>query len=266
MTPEPTPLGEPENNGPVHIPPSSVPEELAAREYIASEVRQASVSLQRTRLVCIVSTLIFLGYMWYLTAGLGRILQPRSAAETMTGLINEHVQEQAQDLAGQMQQRIPTLIAQIPDYAIQQMPSYREKLEQQFSTSLTTQCNTLAPQLQKQMDDYLDSHKDQVKDALTAGQDPAAVKEITSGMTEGFLAALKERPAGGESVQDKLDSSLQDLQAIQAKMDRLANATDLTPEEKKTRHAIAVMATQINKNVPKAGIVQPATSTPTGTL
>jgi hypothetical protein len=256
----------PEPVDPLGVPPQPVAADTTASEYIARELRVAERSLMRTRLTALIATIVVLLYMGWLTIGLHNYLRPTTAAHTVTGLIDERVQDQAEVLATQVRDQIPTMIAKLPDYALAQLPSYRSSFENRFETELQSACASTAPKVEQNLDQYLTEHKDQIKTVLDGGKDPAAVKTLTDGLTQDFLAALKEPVAGGESVQDKLDASLQALQAVQKKMDRLANATDLTPEEKKTRHAIAVMANQINKNVPKAGIVQPATSTPTGTL
>ena len=58
-----------------------------------------------------------------------------------------------------------------------------------------------------------------------------------------FMKYLSEKSGtDGESVKDKIDESLVALRDIEKKMDRLANAKDLTPHERKVRRAIAIMA------------------------
>ena len=53
------------------------------------------------------------------------------------------------------------------------------------------------------------------------------------------------------SIKDKIDKSLDALKKMEGQMDRLANATDLTSQEKKTRRAIAIIAKTVDKNIEK---------------
>lgn len=241
--------------------PSEMPAadgESVARNYIAAELRAAQVSLNRTRLISVISVAVVLIYMVVLTVGLGRMLRPRAAADVVTGLVGDRVQEQAADLASQFKERVPALIGQAPDYALRQLPSYRETLENQLEAALAAQCTATAPKLEQGMDEYLASHKEQIKDGLATGQDPDAVKTLTTGLMQNFVTALKERPAGGESVQDKLDQSLDALTAIQKKTDRLAYGKNLTASEKKTRRAIAILTAKINTQIEQRGLVRSA--------
>ena len=103
-------------------------------------------------------------------------------------------------------------------------------------------------------------HKDAMHQALTASANSPAISQMGEGITQTFLDTLKETPTnGGESVQMKIDKSLSSLGDIQKKMDRLANAKDLTPQEKKTRHLIAIMTKTINTQMPKGVQVTSAT-------
>ena len=52
---------------------------------------------------------------------------------------------------------------------------------------------------------------------------------------------LNQRMGGEESLQAKLDKTLHALRDIKKMTDRLTTATDLTPQEKKARHAIAII-------------------------
>lgn len=233
------------NNGAPTPPADSISE-----QYILDELAKSKISLNRTRLFSIVSLVAAVVYMSVITVNLGQFLRPAQAAELARGLIAQKVEDQGPDIAAQFKQQVPVLIAQAPDYAMQQMPVYRQNLEDQFDKDLTTNLAAGSDQLDKNMDDYMHTHKDEVKSVLASGADPAAVKSLGDGVTQEFLSSLKTTQVNGESIQSKFDSSLEALTAVQKKMDRLANARDLTPQEKKTRHAIAIMTKTINRHTP----------------
>ncbi|MBI3192129.1 MAG: hypothetical protein HYZ36_05630, partial [Pedosphaera parvula] len=62
-----------------------------------------------------------------------------------------------------------------------------------------------------------------------------------------LMGYLEEKPEGGESIKEKLDTSLDALKRIDKQMERLATAKDLTPQEKKTRRAIAIVSKKLDK-------------------
>jgi len=51
-----------------------------------------------------------------------------------------------------------------------------------------------------------------------------------------------QHDADGRDLKKQIDELAVSLKDIEKRMDRLANATDLTPEEKKARRALAVIA------------------------
>ena len=241
------------------IPTPTPPADNVSEQYILDELAKSKLSLNRTRIFSIVSLLAVGAYMGFITVNLGDFLRPTHAAELAKGLIAQRVQEQGPDLIVQARQQIPVLIAQAPDYAMTQLPVYRQNLEDRFDTDMKTNLASGSDQLDKSLDDFMSAHKDEVKEALASGADPAATKALGDGITQEFLASLRTTKVGGESIQAKFDSSLEALTAVQKKMDRLASATDLTPQEKKTRHAIAIMTKTINRETPH---LTPGAATP----
>ena len=234
------------DNGPDPAPPA----DTLSEQYILNEVAKGKISLNRTRIFSVVSLVAAAVYMGVVTVNLSQFLRPAQAAELARGLIAQRVEEQGPDIAAQLKQQLPVLISQAPDYAMQQLPIYRQSLEDQFDKDLTTNLASGSAQLDKNLDDYMATHKDEVKTVLASGADPAAAKTLGDGITQEFLGSLKTTQVDGESIQSKFDSSLESLTAIQKKMDRLANASNLTPQEKKTRRAIAIMTKTINREVP----------------
>ncbi len=233
------------------------PAENIAENYVSEELAKSKISLKRTRLFSIIALIVAAVYMGVVTSNLSQFLRPTQAAELARGLIAQRVEEQGPDIAAQLKQQVPVLIAQAPDYAMQQLPVYRQNLEEQFDTSLKTNLESGSAQMDKTLDDFFATHKDEVKSVLASGADPAAVKTLGDGVTQEFLGSLKTTQVNGESIQSKFDSSLEALTAVQKKMDRLAANSGLTPEEKKTRHAIAIMTKTIKRETPKLPAAAP---------
>ena len=238
------------------------PAENLAERYLATQVARARRSLNLTRIFGMLSVFFSLAYLGWVTLGLQQYLRPVPAAQLANGIILERVSDQGPQLAASIREQLPTLISQIPDYAQQQVPVYREALEDRFQADLTQSLGKSSAQLDQGLDEYLQGHQQEIKQALTAGQDPQATQQLGAEIGQEFLTSLKQTTVNGETVQSKLDASLTSLQQVQKKMDRLANAKDLSPQEKKTRHAIAVMSQAIKKNVPPAPALTAATLKP----
>ncbi len=222
-----------------------------AAQYIAKELAQFRVALQRTQIFGSLLLLATLGYMGYLAYNFQQNLEPQTAAQIASGAISERVNDQADTFVDQMRERVPQLIAGLPDTVIKSLPGYRQQLETQINTDLTQHSKQAADNLSGQLDSYLDLHKDEMKSVLDSGNDSTAVKQMGAEIEQQFLDSLKKTDAGnGETVQNKLDKTLQSLHEIDTMMTKLAANKNLTPQEQKARHAIAIMAETANQGAP----------------
>ena len=145
--------------------------EGVAESYIATELKKARAGLQRTMITSLVLLAVVGGYLGYIAYTFNKNLQPAAAAEIAAGVIDERVETHATDIAAQLQERIPALISELPDYAKTELPTYRAALENQIETDLTRHCQSMSAQLGQHMDEFLVAHKADVKDLLAAGQD-----------------------------------------------------------------------------------------------
>lgn len=231
--------------------PPQVPQaggESVAEEYLVRQVREARSALRRTQIGAMVIGLLLIGYFTYVTATLQSALRPQNAAEIANGLIAQRVEEQGPQIAADLKQRVPALIAGLPDYAIREMPGYREALENQIVKDLEGYSTASSKELEENLDTFLTAHKDEIKQVMEDSADPAVVKQLGAELETEFLSHLKETPIShGETLQAKLDKTLEALQAVEKKMARLATAGDLTPQEKKARRAIAILSTRIDR-------------------
>ena len=244
MTSGPTSTPEPENTptgGAIVVDSGTT-----AENYVSSELVKARASLRSTQIASILAVLILGGYMLFLTTGFRSRLEPHVAAETAEGLLMQQIDDNGPELANQLKQKIPEFLEKTPDMALQQLPQYRQQLANRVEQDLDKYCTDTSEQLGKHLDGYLDDHKDQVKGLLTAGNDPAQVKQVGDGLKQTMLEYIKEKPVSGESIGDQIEKSLTSLQEVEKKVHRLATAKDLTPQEQKARHAIAVLTQGID--------------------
>lgn len=247
MSSEITPI--PPSNAKVYTTPTpsgpSSSGEGTAERYIALELQKTRASLMRNILVGLAVLALLSGEMLYLTNGFASNLAPHAAAEVAEGFVAQQVNDRGPDVAAQVKQKIPELIEQVPDYALKQMPAYREALENRVEADLTRQCQATAPQLGQNLQTFVSAHKDQVKQMLASGNDPALVSQVGEELKATLRDYIQQKPANGESVAAQINMSLSSLQDIEKKMQRLAANKNLTPEEQKTRRAIAVLSHSI---------------------
>jgi hypothetical protein len=222
-----------------------------AEAFLASEVADTKRSLMMTRIASAIAALFVVCYLGYITNRFQDSMRPANAAEIARGIVAERVDTNATAISEEVKKRVPALIDQMPDYAIKQMPGYRQQLEDQIIGDITGYANENAPKLGEHLEDFLTAHKDEVKQLIDDGQNPAITDRVGAQLEQEFMASLKDTDAGGgESYREKLDKSLVSLQDIHKKMDHLAAGKNLTPSEMKTRRAIAILASKINAATP----------------
>jgi hypothetical protein len=213
---------------------------LAVR-YIAEQLRSTRSRLRRTRIISIVVALVVLGYLSFITYTLKKeYLAPKSAAAMVNLQLSGLISANAPALTAELKLQIPALIASIPDRIIEQLPALRSTLESQLEDLLRAYCLETGQQLAAHLDDFLTENKDAINAFVEAAEHPEGVAVLGERFEDELTAYLKTKGADGKSIQDKMDQVLAELKQIDGRLDRLVNAKDLSPEEKRLRYAIAV--------------------------
>jgi len=224
--------------------PSSPP---SAAGYIRLELQRTRAGLARTRIFGIALLLLVGGELTYITAHFTQSLRPHVAAEIADGYIMQQVSAQGPEVVAELKQKVPDLIAQTPDYAMAQMPAYREALESRVEDQMRRYCQATSKQLDAALDTYLAEHKDQINGMLSAPDDPAAVKQMGPALKQELMRYIQQAPVGSETIKSQLDQSLSALQNLHKTVHRLATAKDLSPQEQKTRQAIGTLTSSIDQ-------------------
>lgn len=230
-------------NPPNPPPDSPATGAAAAEQFLASELAATRLALQRTRIAGVIIIVIVFGYMSFVTRALVQHLEPKSAAEFATTFVQGQVVEKADALASQVRERIPALVAGLPDYLQRELPRHREALEDAIERDFRHHCQTTSQQLGKHLDDFLQAHVVQIRTLLnTAESKPENLQLLAPDLEQELIRYLSDKTAGDESLKDKIDHALAELRKVEQQVDRLAQAANLTPQEKKVRHAIAIVA------------------------
>lgn len=235
-----TPESSPPAPAPVPAPASGA---AVAEQFLADELAATRRALQRTRVAGTIIIVVVVAYMGYVASALNRQLQPEAAADFATTFVQGQVLEKTDALASQVKERIPALVAGLPDYVQRELPRHREALEDRLEQDFKEHTHANAQQLGKHLDDFLQAHIVQIRTLLnTAENKPEMLQTLAPDLEEEIVRYLSDKTAGDESLKDKIDQALAELQKVETQVDRLAKGVNLTPQEKKVRHAIAVIA------------------------
>lgn len=227
--------------------PTTVP---PAELFLLAELLRSRADLRRTRMVGLLAVIIIGGYMGFLSSRLRQELNPKNAAEHAVNFVVGQVGDKSEALATEVKVRIPALVAELPDHFKQELPKYREALEARLESDFQAHCAATAPQLGKHLDDFLQAHIVTIAALLkTADNKPEMLKVLGSDIANEVLTYIEDKGSADESLKQKIDTTLAELRKVEKLVERLANAKDLTPQEKKTRHAIAIVSRSANEQV-----------------
>jgi hypothetical protein len=216
--------------------------------YITEELAATRRSLRKTQLFGTIIVVVLSIYLIVVTVKFKSYLEPDPAAEIAAGFVVEQIEKYRGPFVAEVQQRVPAMIQQLPDYVLSQMPLARQRVEETFENELRKYCQSTSDRLGAELDKYLENNKDQIHAVLEVSEDPKAIERLGPSIRSQLIAAyLEEEPAEGTSVREQVAESFTMLQNAQQRLHRLATASDLTSEEKKARRAVAIITDTIDK-------------------
>lgn len=232
-----------------------------AEAFVKNELDAAKKSL---RALQITGTIIVLGlgiYVIVITSGFFNAFQPVEAAKLTEGFITGQIDDHRAAFVEEVRTRVPAMIQEAPNYAIQQLPGYREAIETRFEDQLNHTLKGTSDKLSGNLSQYLTDNKEKIKALLESSKDPKALAAVGPSLRQVVLDYFKEKPAdGSKSIDEQLTDSYSLFHDAEQRLSRLATAKDLTPAEMKSRRAVAIIANTIDN----AGI-QPLTLPKLGT-
>lgn len=223
-------------------------ENMTPEQYIQDELNKARVGLKRTQIFGTIVILALCGETALVSGKFAFALQPKEAATIATGMVADQLDQHGDEIQASIAEKIPAMIQQSPDYVISQLPGYRMALEDKVNDALMNYTKSTTDALGARLDDYIDDNKTQIQAVLDNSNDPNALKALGPGLRQQIKEYLAQKPAdGGESVTDQISEALTSLQDVQAKVHHLAVDNNLSPTDKMTRHALAVIASSVSK-------------------
>ncbi|MFT4587246.1 MAG: hypothetical protein ACI9VS_000222 [Candidatus Binatia bacterium] len=225
-----------------------------AETYLDEQLAKAQKGLKTTQIVMGVLTLIVLGYMSFITVKLREFAEPAEAAQLAIVYGEPYVTGQLDDLIGQMDESIPQFLSQFPNQAIESLPEYRKKLLDRILLAMTEYADKTAVDLGENLDTVLDQHSESIAQLLETAEDPASAEALAKEIVGEITSVLDERGAGGESIRDKLDFSLDALKNIESHIAKLAQTTKLSDSEHKQRRLIAILMKTVDQELDRSAM------------
>jgi hypothetical protein len=221
--------------------------EAVMAAYFDQELPKARQLLKRTRIICIVLILFIGAYVGIISTIMVNFFQPKAAAEVASGMLAQHVMRDGPILAAKIEWEIPRVIHQVPDYLIGELPVYRKELQQTLETEYEAYCNSLSKNLGDKIDTLIDDHKAEIKTLLENAGDRDAIRKTLPDFDR-VIAEFMKNDVEGQALRERIDAWAAALKEVEKRMDRLANGSNLTPEEQKARRALALLSKVIDDN------------------
>lgn len=219
-----------------------------ASEFLQEELVNARKGLKNTQIVGSVLTLGCMVWMFSIAGGFAKNLDPQEAAKITKGMIVQQLDVAQPQISNYLATEIPAFIEGAPDFAKDQLPIYRESLEQTLETEFDKLASDTSSNLDAALDAFLLENQEQLKTIILMGQDKETTDEVATMMRAMFIDYLTLPQDDGESIQLKLDKALVALNEVEVKTWRLAHGHDLDSQEKKLRRAVACLFTTVRDN------------------
>ena len=229
--------------------PDATPQtgEAVVAAYVTQELPKARQILKRTRITGIVLILFVGAYMGVISTIMVNFFQPKAAAEVASGMLAQHAVKDGPILATKVEWEIPHIIHEVPDYLIGELPVYRKELQQSLEAEYEAYCNSLSKDLGEQLDRLIDDHQAEIKTLLENASDRDAIRKTLPDFDRVIAESMKN-DAEGQALRQHIDEWAAALKEVENRMDRLANGSNLTPEERKARYALALLSKVIDAN------------------
>jgi hypothetical protein len=128
----------------------------------------------------------------------------------------------------------------MPDTIIDRLPIIRATIEEQLENSLRRYSTELSTELGEHLDLFLADNHDELAAFAALSKQPDFVNQFGDGLERQFVALLNRPYADGSSIRTHLQDGFAGLQHLEMRLDRLANADDLTAHEQRLRQIIAL--------------------------
>jgi hypothetical protein len=241
--------------------PSTAPEEspltgeAVVAAYLAQELPKARQGLKRTHIIGTILIILVGAYIGIISTVMVRFFEPKAASEVASGMLAQHVLSDGPIFAAQIEREIPLIIRQTPDYLIGELPVYRRELQLSLETGYEAYCNSLGKDLGSQIDKLIDDHQAEIKTLLENASDRDTIQKTLPDFDKMVATCMKNDPEG-KALREHIDAWAVALKEVEKRMDHLANGSNLTPEEQKARHALALLSKVIQDNTNQAEAIE----------
>ena len=195
----------------------SFPAEQVAIRYIDEQLGKARRSLRRTRTFCLITVLLILGYMSFVTIAIrNRLLRPDAAAEMAVYYFTR--------------------------FAPQNGQAPPASFGEQSHGSVAPVSSSPVTKLVGNVRGFISQPHVNLQALVREAQHPKTIQQLSDELDQEIRERLPSRvryESADTDYMSYVDQKLATLAELESQFDRLAHADNLTPYEKTLRHIIA---------------------------
>jgi hypothetical protein len=222
---------------------SSFPDGQVAIHYIEEQLEKARRSLRRTRTLCLITLLLLLGYMSFVTIAIrSRLLRPDAAAEMAVYYFSRVAAPDGQSPSASVKEEPHRLVAMVPDGLATKSAGNREHPPADMNPSANGDPLKVEAEVAAYVRGFISQPHGNLQDLVRDAQHPKTVQQLSDELDQEIRDRLPSRTRYGSPDPDYMSyvgQKLATLVELESQFDRLAHANDLTPYEKTLRHIIA---------------------------
>ncbi len=217
------------------------------QNFLEDEILRAHDSVRRSRLFGVIIVGVVCLYMGYITNGLRKFLEPGEAAAFAVMFVSAQVDSKTDLVADRIKEKIPELITGLPDHILEEIPRYRNDMEDSVVSTARAHMTEVTARLDENLKVFLEENQESIKKMLaTKGEIGEVDEAFKEALFEQIMDFLETVPPDGDSLSDRLNTSLKMLSEAESKVEHLAKNQNLGASERKTRYALAVLADAIS--------------------
>jgi hypothetical protein len=221
----------------------SFPAEQVAIHYIDEQLTKARRSLRRTRIFCLITLFVVLGYMSFLTIALrSRLLRPDAAAEMAAYYFSKFAVQNGLTPSASVGEEPRKSIALASGSPMTKSVGNPDRPFTELNTSANADPLKMQAQVAAYVHGFISQPHENLQDIVREAQHPKTVQQLSDELDQEIRERLPSQDRYGWPDSDYMsymNQKLATLSELESQFNRLAHADDLTPYEKALRHIIA---------------------------
>lgn len=221
----------------------SFPAEQVAIRYIDEQLGKARRSLRRTRTFCLITVLLILGYMSFVTIAIrNRLLRPDAAAEMAVYYFTRFAPQNGQAPPASFGEQSHGSVAPVSSSPVTKLVGNPEHPFAEINPSPNGNPLRVEAEVAAYVRGFISQPHGNLQALVREAQHPKTIQQLSDELDQEIRERLPSRvryESADTDYMSYVDQKLATLAEPESQFDRLAHADNLTPYEKTLRHIIA---------------------------